>query len=240
MNLGSHLYKKIAHLSSEDDLDAVALDLSSAMQLKGHILCELEKHHLQDGVEYKFSMISNRMEHFDRKKLIDDQAPLISAIAQSPTASLAPYVWEEMNRRWVQFIDTDISVAHDNAKHIDLALFVPANPNKVICLLAIGVEQQPGRVETAYFQSIAGIIAAKLLGLKSAPSTVVLSQSERLCLVWAASGKTIEEIAVMLALPEHSVSYYFSTICSKLQANTRSHAITKAIRLGLIGLHEIV
>jgi DNA-binding CsgD family transcriptional regulator len=53
-------------------------------------------------------------------------------------------------------------------------------------------------------------------------------------LLWAAEGKTDQEIAIILGISFHTVRFHWRRIFARLDVNGRNYAITKAIRLGLI------
>jgi len=61
-----------------------------------------------------------------------------------------------------------------------------------------------------------------------------LTERERECLSWAATGKTAAEVAVTLALSEATIIYHLSKVRRKLDAANSRHAISKAISLKLI------
>ena len=48
------------------------------------------------------------------------------------------------------------------------------------------------------------------------------------------AGKTSGEIAAILKLSGHTVNHYLSAACQKLGAVNRTHAVSKALRAGLI------
>lgn len=67
------------------------------------------------------------------------------------------------------------------------------------------------------------------------PSTIIsLSDREREVLQRAGSGKTNDEIATLLAISERTVRVYLDTARHKLNATNRTHAVARALGLGLI------
>jgi LuxR family transcriptional regulator, quorum-sensing system regulator CinR len=68
----------------------------------------------------------------------------------------------------------------------------------------------------------------------SALPSVTLSKGERECLVWAAKGKTYQEIAEIMNLGFGGVSSYLDTARNKLHCMNLSHAIAVAIATGVI------
>jgi DNA-binding CsgD family transcriptional regulator len=75
-------------------------------------------------------------------------------------------------------------------------------------------------------------VSTKFEGLTANP--VVLSKRERECLFWSAQGKATEDIATILAISPETVRIYFKRVTSKLDAANRTHALAKAVSLGLI------
>lgn len=63
-----------------------------------------------------------------------------------------------------------------------------------------------------------------------------LSRRELECLTWSARGKTVEDIAVILDLSADTVRVYLKRVNQKLDAVNRSHAVAKAICLGMIDI----
>jgi DNA-binding CsgD family transcriptional regulator len=71
----------------------------------------------------------------------------------------------------------------------------------------------------------------------AAPSPVGsprLTARERECLLWAARGKTAWETSAILGIGEATVNNLLASAKLKLGAATRTHAVAKAITLGLI------
>lgn len=53
-------------------------------------------------------------------------------------------------------------------------------------------------------------------------------------LLWAAEGKTDQEIAIILGITFHTVRFHWRQVFAKLNVSGRNYAITKAIRLGIV------
>ena len=63
---------------------------------------------------------------------------------------------------------------------------------------------------------------------------VTLSIREREVLQWAAAGKTTDEISTILGIAERTVRVYLDTARHKLGASNRTHAVARALSIGLI------
>ncbi len=75
---------------------------------------------------------------------------------------------------------------------------------------------------------------ARVEGVLEKIEPVSLSGRERDVLQWASAGKTTEEIGDILAISERTVRVYLDTSRHKLGAVNRTHAVAKALTLGLI------
>lgn len=79
------------------------------------------------------------------------------------------------------------------------------------------------------FASLAGLDGA---GADSEPPPV--SKRELQCLKLTANGLTSEEIAREIGLSVHTTNQYLGSVAQKLDAVNRVHAVSKALRVGLI------
>lgn len=61
-----------------------------------------------------------------------------------------------------------------------------------------------------------------------------LAPRERECLLWTGRGKTAWEVAAILNISQETVVHYLKSACSKLGVHNKTHAVVKAILLGLI------
>lgn len=64
--------------------------------------------------------------------------------------------------------------------------------------------------------------------------TLKLSPREKEILLWAADGKTNEETAMILEITERTVRFHLNNIMQKLSVENKTHAVAKAISIGLI------
>lgn len=63
----------------------------------------------------------------------------------------------------------------------------------------------------------------------------LLSARERLVLNWTAKGKSTAEIAIVLKISAKTIDFHIENVKRKLQVYNRTHAVAKAIMLGLLG-----
>lgn len=65
---------------------------------------------------------------------------------------------------------------------------------------------------------------------------ICLSRREQEVLQWSAAGKSTPDIATILHISENTVNFHLKQCFQKLQANCKTLAVVKALRLGLIKL----
>ncbi len=71
-------------------------------------------------------------------------------------------------------------------------------------------------------------------GARPTGSAPTLTERERECLSWAATGKTAAEVATALSLSKTTIIYHLTRARRKLDAANSRQAITKALSLKLI------
>jgi DNA-binding CsgD family transcriptional regulator len=77
----------------------------------------------------------------------------------------------------------------------------------------------------------------KAMAVMSNP-TIRLSRRQREVLEWTAMGKTDWEISAILRITERSVKFHLEQARKKLDAANRTHAVARAILLGLIDIAD--
>jgi LuxR family transcriptional activator of conjugal transfer of Ti plasmids len=63
---------------------------------------------------------------------------------------------------------------------------------------------------------------------------VILTQRERQCLAWAARGKTVADIAVLVGISPRTVVFHLENARHKLGAASIAHGVAEALRGGLL------
>lgn len=99
-----------------------------------------------------------------------------------------------------------------------------------------GQEKTKSTAQIAKLGFIANTIFSKVASFKNGDQTKPFGLTKRDvdCLDWASQGKTSGEISQILGLSEHTVNHYLSNASSKLNTMNRVHAVSKALRLGII------
>jgi DNA-binding NarL/FixJ family response regulator len=80
------------------------------------------------------------------------------------------------------------------------------------------------------------LVAPSTFGISTAAMTETLSEREQAVLELAARGLTNRGIGAELTISDRTVQGHLANIYSKLQVNSRTEAVTKAIQLGLFRL----
>lgn len=65
----------------------------------------------------------------------------------------------------------------------------------------------------------------------------LLTPRQRECLIFAQMGKSTTQVANLLGISEHTVYGYFTEAYRRLGARNRTHAVSKAVRLGEIAAY---
>ena len=86
-------------------------------------------------------------------------------------------------------------------------------------------------------EAVAATVSAARLGVTSAGAKAVLTEREREVLSLVAEGLTNREIGQRLFISEKTVSVHLSNLMAKLNASSRTEAVTVAVRRGL---HDVL
>jgi DNA-binding CsgD family transcriptional regulator len=65
-------------------------------------------------------------------------------------------------------------------------------------------------------------------------ATPTLTPQQKKCLIWVSHGKSSWDISAILGISENTVNFHLKAILRKLSTSSRTVAVVKAIRLGLI------
>ena len=117
----------------------------------------------------------------------------------------------------------------------DVAVFSVANPFNSADAHAHSAHQAGAMyvISSCLHEAIKNLVYAQELGDVESPK---LTSKEIECLTWWGSGKTVDEIGLILAISARTVRFHLDNAKSKLDANTKSQAIARACSLGLISV----
>lgn len=185
--------------------------------------CRLQP--LVDGEHPRMSRLSRRLSN-----------RTIEAGAARLQTSTIPFWWRRSARHDPAppaFADFDNLLGLDGA---GIAFPLPAGAGRLGLAVFTGtVAPLSGEEVVALHQRCIGLFSALLEKAQSPAGNVpAMSNRELDCLRLTADGKTSEEIAAMLGLSAHTATQYLTSAAQKLDAVSRTHAVAKALRLGLI------
>lgn len=113
-------------------------------------------------------------------------------------------------------------------------------PNNSLSILAVfhdGSDQTfADAARSIPFLALAAMhVHEQLLKLGSAPvpPPTTLTPREIECLLWSAEGKTAWEISRIIGVSERTVKFHIMNVMKKLGVHSRTHAVARAISLGL-------
>ncbi len=243
-NSNDNRQPKTVLATSLGEIDACAFDTAYLLQAHSHALfkIELDETAEPDRIGARLTMISGRLDVESQEHLLTCRLEELAAAVKKPGESLLPFIWSEQLNRWTPIGgSTEFSAKwpFGDAECLTLGLFFPSGNSGILGFVLKDVRRDGTGTQLERFHSLGLVIVARTIQLQSPGAPRVLSKNERLCLVWCAKGKTSLEIARILSLSEHTINHYFSVATSKLDAASRSHAIAKAIKIGLIGYDEI-
>ncbi|WP_416908468.1 MAG: helix-turn-helix transcriptional regulator [Polymorphobacter sp.] len=66
---------------------------------------------------------------------------------------------------------------------------------------------------------------------------IALSRRERECLLWTAQGKTVDEVATIMGVSPETARVYVKRVIIKMNASNKTHAVAKAIHMGLVTMN---
>ncbi len=153
-----------------------------------------------------------------------------------------PFLWDSLNGPYQLNRAQDRLMREADEAGLRDGVGVPLHgPRGNVCLVTFAAgdgHPRPGaalpRLEVLANQFHAAYSAVGRAG--RARRSVVLSKRERECLQWVAAGKSSWDIGMILNISERTVNFHVRNALGKLDANTRTLAVVKAIRYGLIGL----
>lgn len=157
-------------------------------------------------------------------------------VIKSLSTSALPVDWDGMKGRHVVL---DEAREHGLAGGITVSV-TASGGQRALLSLATGRPPERGAVDHA----AAGLVlltalhvheALQRIGQAPQPGALPqLTQRERECLQWAASGKTSWEISTILSISERTVIFHVGNATKKLNAANRRQAVVRALSLGLI------
>ena len=166
-----------------------------------------------------------------------------SGLSRELAIAVAPFIWnpaEESvfdreaypgNAKWNDFAKSKCHVFFHRNTPTETLLFIAQEAEDALALDTEALMVCQGWLQVVFDEIV-----------MEPPSRVDphirVTARERECLRWCAEGKTSEEIGIILSLSTHTVNHYLISATKKLNAVNRVHAITTAIRLGLLDINS--
>lgn len=154
-----------------------------------------------------------------------------------------PFLWKWLGEAFSLHRAQDILMEEARESGLRDGVGVPLHgPRGDVCLVtfAAGDGHPDPRVALPKLEVIAAQFHAAYRAIGRSENdhrtVVVLSLRERDCLQWIACGKSSWAVARILNISENTVNFHVKNALHKLNSNTRTLAVVKAIRYGLITL----
>lgn len=235
-------------LDSNESVDEKKLSLDSLLKNLG--IRSFTYHLLQisgQGVSrfpHVISTYANDWErhYFDSGYLDDD--PVVGEVLRRRL----PFSWNgiadpaDLNRRQRKLLDEARMAGISNGFTIPINA---GNSKAALSLVPDGSEKEAARlfsehrhlfhlVALHFHASARAPLIETSMGPQRRRSRSLLSPREKEVLEWSSKGKSSWEIAAILAISEKSIEFHIEGAKRKLQVANRTHAVVKALLLGLI------
>lgn len=166
---------------------------------------------------------------------------------EAALARKAPFSWNDVRKDWralrpgqrdcIHYIDDVIGMSEG----LTIPVHVSSRRSGFVTLLDPIQHDNFDDQRTSLLRLIAHFFDDRMYekgcGLVQRASS--MSARERECLIWSASGKTTEDIATILAISPETVRVYMKRIQTKLVVSNKTHAVAKALAMGLINVSEL-
>lgn len=156
-----------------------------------------------------------------------------------------PFLWDVMTVRCGLTRQQEEVMAQAREAKLRDGVGVPLHgPFGSCCLLTFAARD--GHRDARHFLGKLGLLSAQFhlaysdIGRAGdcPPAIPALSERERECLQWLATGRSRGDVGELLHVSENTVSFHLKNAFRKLEANSAILAIVKAIRFQLIPLQE--
>lgn len=102
-----------------------------------------------------------------------------------------------------------------------------------------GCDEAELRRQAELIKVVAHFFDNHMIGVSalSKKHSVNLSPREKECLHWTAQGKTVDDVAMIVGISSETAKVYVKRIISKMNATNKTHAVAKAIHLGIVTIN---
>ena len=164
----------------------------------------------------------------------------IDPIVITARSTLQPYSWADLQatRKLAPGQRALFNAARDFglAAGCSVPLHGPGSRAAVLSFATASARADPRRhLHVLHLLAVQFDLSFQLLkGTSSWAALPVLTLRERDCLSWIAEGKTTSEVSQILGISENTARFHLKNAMYKLQASSRTAAVARALRLGLI------
>jgi DNA-binding CsgD family transcriptional regulator len=172
------------------------------------------------------------------KYYVENNYMNVDPVIKQLLASRKPFFWDDVTAHPETATDA-VQLMNEAAEcrvRDGIGISLAGKPGEIVGIGLARSDAQPGRdyefMARAYLLGV--YFHETYRSMLEEQVKVNLSEREREILCWAAEGKTDEDIGTLLNISSPTVRFHWRNIFTKLEANGRVYAITKAIRLQLI------
>jgi DNA-binding CsgD family transcriptional regulator len=237
------LLQSVAGLRAAASLGAVQGELTSLLERYGidkytHIVL---RSHAPDKAKRFASNYPSAWINRYTEQLYSSVDPIVRAAFTRQT----PFTWGEISETHHMSKRERMFMGEASECGLGAGMVVPIfGPNASFSVLSIAAQQDQRDFERYLianqltfhiFALYAHEAITRVTSAANPPQPPVhLYPREQECLSWVAKGKSSWEIGEILGISEETVKHYLKCAARKLGVNTRQHALTKAITLGVI------
>jgi DNA-binding CsgD family transcriptional regulator len=165
---------------------------------------------------------------------------MIDPVIKQGSAAVLPFDWDSFDAddQVIQNFFVDARRHNVGSNGVSIPVRSRKNTHSVVSFTSDMPKNDWAKFKTlnmTYLQQLSALIdSAASAGSKLLESRVQLSLREEQCLVWAARGKTHQEVADILGLSLGSVKSHLDTSRHKLHCINLTHAVGVAVATGVI------
>lgn len=148
------------------------------------------------------------------------------------------FSWDEIPKPYLQDRKASHIIGEAAEFRLVQGLCVPTRTSLGIggfSLAGQAIDQQPGVRGVVRLLAMHAWDAVERTSATGA-SRPILSVRERDVLRWIAQGKTVQDVATILAISDHTVAEHLKKVRSKLDTSNNAHSVVRALQLGQIAL----
>jgi len=238
MKLARDILDQLANAGTPKDMAAIFDTIREAYGVDNLVYHAVNVKGLtKDGAFLRLTYSDDWIARYYEKNYFD-----IDPVVEEGTRAFMPFNWADLDwssKRRKEFADD--AVGHSvGMSGMTVPIRGPNSQHALFSLATSRSEKSWARQMREHLPQLHNIAHAlheatiRVEGVGVQASPVSLSGRERDVLQLAGAGKTTDEIAQILAISERTVRVYLDTSRHKLTATNRTHAVARALSLGLI------